>query len=109
MCMVAMLFRVRCPLFVNPFLPHLCLLPFVSLVLDVAYCTHGLAQGLTETRNWIVSTVVLWFQLFDLFCVFHALMVALAANLVLVMYGYWVTVECQMQFCCDHTVELKAD
>ena len=49
---------------------------------DVAYCIHALARRLAKTRNWIVSTAALLFGLFDSFCVFDALMVALAAKLV---------------------------
>jgi hypothetical protein len=48
---------------------------------DVAYCIHALARRLAKTRNWIVSTAALLFRLFDSFCVFDALMVALAAKL----------------------------
>jgi hypothetical protein len=42
---------------------------------DVTYCIHALAWLLAKTRNWIVNSATLWFRLFDLLCVFDALMV----------------------------------
>jgi hypothetical protein len=53
---------------------------------DVAYCIHALARRLAKTRNWIVSTFALWLRLFDSFCVFDALVVALAADLLQMLY-----------------------
>jgi len=58
---------------------------------DVAYCIHALARRLAKTRNWIVSTVALWLRLFHSLCVFDALVVALAADLLRMLYWGWVT------------------